>query len=50
MAELDENKDGEVDFHEFMTMVGTMTTLCGSLFAVFDGLSQEDDDPAEGEV
>lgn len=36
MRDLDENKDGEVDFQEFVVMVAALTVVCNEFFMDYD--------------
>lgn len=36
MRDLDENRDGEVDFQEFVVMVAALTIVCNEFFMDFD--------------
>lgn len=32
VADLDQNRDGEVDFHEFVVLVAALTVACNEFF------------------
>ncbi|KAM3615181.1 uncharacterized protein V6R79_024543 [Siganus canaliculatus] len=40
LTDLDENKDGEVDFQEFVVLVAALTVACNEFFIDYDKESQ----------
>lgn len=44
MNDLDANNDGEVDFTEFIILMGALTVACNDFFLEF----KTDDKPADG--
>lgn len=42
MGELDENKDDEVDFQEFVNLVSVLTVACNEFFIDFDKSSKNE--------
>lgn len=45
MADLDENKDGEVDFQEFVLMVAALTVACNEFFTGYTRAEEKEKAP-----
>lgn len=46
MADLDENKDGEVDFQEFVLLVAALTVACNDFFTDCSGGEEKEKEKA----
>ncbi len=48
MSDLDENKDGEVDFQEFVVLIAALTVACNEFFIDYDKSSKKGKEEAPG--